>query len=526
MKKLKGLYRLLSDLSGSRWLIFIISALLPVLTIMGFGIYLAFKYDYILELSIAITISTLIVTIPLFLIGRSVNEETQELLEASAEAPPQIKDGLVKASASWSQKEVAIWNQSRAHTRERLKAGIEWGKLDEAGLEVLELVAQQFGKKTLAFSIPEGLKLFEEVSRRYKLVVKDHIPGIEYIKISHIKAGYEAYDKYGELGQKVVKAAIWANHAKNLYYNPLKVVSDLTKEHATSSMTKGFTDDMQLKAKEILLDEVVAVAIDLYSGRFSFEDEDIQLSNASAEDVENFAPDLEPIRIVTVGQTGAGKSSIINLLKEELVAEVDVLPSTDSTTVYTAMVDDVEVRVVDLQGLEGDASTEMQMLKEMTQADLILWVLKANQSARALDKQLNDKLASFYADPKHISYKKPVMIAVVNQVDKLKPIAEWQPPYDLENPDTAKAKIIVQAIEYNQTLMQPDIALPLSISLDKPHFGIEALKQTLLDEIVEANNVQRNRQRVEAMKRGVSLKKQLGKTVNVGKKIVRHTLRD
>ncbi|MCZ8499371.1 hypothetical protein O9929_20925 [Vibrio lentus] len=30
--------------------------------------------------------------------------------------------------------------------------------------------------------------------------MKEHIPGIEYLKVSYIKAGYEAYDKYGELG--------------------------------------------------------------------------------------------------------------------------------------------------------------------------------------------------------------------------------------------------------------------------------------------------------------------------------------
>ena len=54
---------------------------------------------------------------------------------------------------------------------------------------------------------------------------------------------------------------------------------------------------------------------------------------------------------------------------------------------------------------------------------------------------------------------------------------------------------------------------------DKEHFGVEALKQTLVDGIEDANNVQRNRQRVEAMKRGVPLKEQLGRVVNVGKKI-------
>ena len=520
MKKIKSLYRLLSDLSGGRWLIFAISAAFPVLIMMGFGLVLSFKYGYILELSIAITVSTLAVIIPLYLMDRESDKFDPESENgAENEAQLEIDDGLVKTSNDWSQTELAIWNHSKAHTRKRVEEGITWGGLDEAGLEILEIVAQKFGKTTLDFSVPEGLKLFEEVSRRYKLVVKENIPGIEYITVSHIRAGYAAYDKYGALGQKVIKGAIWANHAKNLYFNPLKVAIDLTKQQATSSMTKGFVDDMQLKAKEALLDEVAAVAIDLYSGRFSLDDGDLQVSNASVSDEENIPLDLEPIRIVFVGQTGAGKSSIVNLLKDELAAEVDILPSTQTATAYSAIINDIVVRIVDLRGLDGDAKTEKEMLKEMTQADLVLWVLKANQSARDLDKQLNDKLELFYADPKNVSNKKPAVISVVNQVDKLKPLAEWQPPYDLEKPVGAKAKIISEAIAYNRTLLHSDITLPLSISSDKAHFGVEALKQTLVDGIEEANNVQLNRQRVEAMKRGVPLKKQIGRVVNAVRQI-------
>ncbi|CAA6826313.1 MAG: FIG01201846: hypothetical protein, partial [uncultured Thiotrichaceae bacterium] len=428
MKKIKGLYRLLSDLSGGRWLIVVMSAVLPMLIMMGFGVVLSIKYGHLLALSIAITISTLVVIIPLYVMSRTPDKDKPE-----GQPLPDIDEDLVKASSDWSQTELAIWNDSKAHTRERLRAGLDWGKIDAAGLEVLEIVAQKFGKKTLDFSVPEGLKLFEEVSHRYKLVLKENIPGIEYIKVSHMKAGYEAYDKYGVLGQQVVTAAIWANHAKNLYFDPLKVAFDVARQQASSSMTKGFVDDMQLKAKETLLDEVAAVAIDLYSGRFSLEDEDLRVASTPVPDEEHFASVLEPIRIVVVGQTGAGKSSIINVLKDELAAEVDVLPSTQASTLYSAIINEIEVRIVDLRGLDGKPDTEKVMLNEMTQADLVLWVLKANQSARDLDKQLNDKFGVFYADPKNVSSKKPLVIAVVNQVDKLKPITEWQPPYDLEN---------------------------------------------------------------------------------------------
>lgn len=522
MHKIKRLYRLLSDLSGGRWGIIIISSVLPVIIMMGFALFLAIKYGYLLELSITIAISTLAVSIPLFILSRTADKPVKAVTE---ETKIEIKEGLVKASEEWSHNEVAIWKQSQHYSRELLKDNVEWRNLDEIGLDVLEFVATKFDKKALDFSIPEGLKLFEEISQRYKVVVQEHIPGIEYLKLSYIKAGYDAYDKYGDVGQKIVKAAIWANHAKNLYYNPLKVVSDLSREQATSSMTRGVVSDMQQTAKEALLDEVAAVAIDLYSGRFSLEEGDLQASTISKQDEKRVATELEPIRIVMVGQTSSGKSSIINTLKEEFVAEVDVLPSTDNVTVYSALVNEAEVNVVDLQGLDGNEKTEKQMLKEMTQADLVLWVLKANQSARDLDKQLNEKFECYYADPKNISRKKPTVISVVNQVDRLNPAWEWEPPYDLERPIAAKAKVIKQAMEYNKKLLCSDLVLPLSISIDKTHFGVEELKQTLVDKITEAYNVQRNRQRKEAMERGASLKKQLGRAVNVGKKVAPSALK-
>ncbi|GMM90579.1 GTPase family protein [Vibrio fortis] len=532
MKKIRNLFRLLSALSSGRWGIALISAIFPSLIMMGFGLFLAFKYGYLLEMSIAIAVSTLLFTIPLYISSRSTRNSTNS--DAAKNTKDETKteslshnidDALVKASNEWSQAELSIWNDSKHYIRQQLVDDIEWGNLDQTGLQVLEFVAKKFGKKSLDFSIPEGLKLFEEVSRRYKLVVKEHIPGIEYLKVSYIKAGYEAYDKYGELGQKIFKAAIWGNHLKNLYLNPLKVISDLGREQATASMTKGVVDDMQYAAKQALLDEVAAVAIDLYSGRFSIEDESMRASEVSEADEKRFAPELEPVRIVLVGQTSSGKSSLINALKEEMVAEVDVLPSTDTSTVYNAFVDDNDVRVVDLQGLDGNPKTEAVMLKEMTQADVVLWVLKANQSARELDKQLKDKFDAFYDDPKNISRKQPIVITIVNQVDRLKPVDEWQPPYDLDNPTTAKAKIIAQALEYNQTLLKPDIALPLAIAPEKIQFGLEALKQTLIQHIADANNVQRNRQRLEAINRGTSVKGQLNKVVKAGKKVAPSALK-
>jgi predicted GTPase len=521
MNKIKQLFLLLAKMSGGRWGIAAVSTVLPIVVMIVFAIFLAIKYDYILVLSVTIAFSTLLVSVPLFIISRIDKNNQDEVALANT----QVEDGFVKVSAQWSQNEVLIWEKSKLKSRQLLAEKNEWSELDQVGLGILEFVANEFGKKALDFSIPEGLQLLGEISRRYKIVIKQYIPAVEMLKVSHLKESYAAYEQYGELGGKAVKIAIWANYAKNLYLNPAKFAADVIKDQSTSTMTKGLLENMQSQAKGALLDEVSSVAIDLYSGRFSFEEDEVVASAVVSLDVKRLAPALEPIRIVFVGQTSAGKSSIINILKEQLVAEVDVLPSTNNTTVYEAILDDIPIRVVDQQGLDGDIKTQRLMLAEMTQADLIVWVLRANQPARELDKTLKAEFDAYYANSKHISRKKAALVGVVNQVDKLKPIKQWQPPYNITKPTCAKAKIIKQALEYNQKVLKLDVMLALSIDPGKPSFGVEELNHTIIEAIANASNVQRNRQRVEAMKKGIGIRQQVKRALHSGKKLYPNILR-
>jgi predicted GTPase len=522
MNKIKHLFLLLAQMSGGRWGIASVSAVLPILVMIIFAIFLAIKYDYILVLSVTIALSTLLISVPLFIINQIDKKNQDEVALDNS----QIADGFVKVSAEWSQNEVLIWQKSKQKSRHLLAQNNEWSELDQVGLDILEFVASEFGKKALDFSIPEGLQLLGEISRRYKVVIKQYIPAVEMLKVSHLKEGYAAYEQYGELGAKAVKIAIWANYAKNLYLNPAKFAADIIKDQSTSTMTKGLVENMQNQAKRALLDEVASVAIDLYSGRFSFAEDEVLASVIASEDVKRIAPALEPIRIVFVGQTSVGKSSIINLLKEQLVAEVDVLPSTDNTTVYEAILDDIPIRVVDQQGLDGDIKTQQLMLAEMTQADLIVWVLKANQPARELDKTLKAEFDAYYTNSKHISRKKAALVGVVNQVDKLKPIEPWQPPYNIAEPTCAKAKIINQALVYNQKVLKLDVMLALSIDPDKQSFGVAELKHIIIEAIANASNVQRNRQRVEAMKKGIDIKQQVKRALHSGKNLYPNILRN
>ncbi|RKF20053.1 GTP-binding protein [Alginatibacterium sediminis] len=515
MIRLRKFFQLLYLLSGGRWGILLISSLLPACILMGYGLVLSFKHGYLLQLSLVIALSTLIITIPLYVLGRKSEATKVHVLGSGIKT----EDSLVKASEDWSDAELSVWNESKLQVRQLAQTQVFWTEIDQLALEVLRQVAQHFGKKPLEFTLPEGLALFEEISERYRHVIEQHLPGADLIKLSYLKTSFDVYDKYGDLGHKLFKVALWANHTKNLFYNPFKVVSDLSKEQATAAMTKGLVDEIQRNAKTAFLDEVAAVAIDLYSGRFNLP-ETIPRSDISFKDEKRGAAALEPFRIVFVGQTGGGKSSLVNLITGEWLAEIDSLPTSRNACSYQVNIDDKQLCLLDLKGLDGSKGSEDNALLDIIHADLVVWVLKADQAARELDQSLLTKFNEYFNLSINISRKKPKIIVVVNQVDRLQPQAVWNPPYGIEEPCSDKAESITQAVQYNAQLFCPDIILPLSIAPNKVHFGYDEFKQVLVEQFQSAANIQRNRQRHDAQAKAVTFKTQLKKVGKASRRLV------
>jgi hypothetical protein len=133
----------------------------------------------------------------------------------------------------------------------------------------------------------------------------------------------------------------------------------------------------------------------------------------------------------------------------------------------------------------------------MTESDVVIWVLKANQSSRQLDVMLKAALDAFYKQPANQHRKAPKVIMLVNQVDKLKPIDEWLPPYDLESPQTDKGRIIGDAVNYNREVMQAEYILPFSVSSDRIPYNLDSLQSQLQQVYQDGINTQLNRRRAQ-----------------------------
>ncbi|MCK6263666.1 50S ribosome-binding GTPase [Vibrio sp. ZSDE26] len=516
MSKWKKTHQVLTHLAEGGLGFGFVLAIVPTLIMSWFGLFLSFKYGYLIELSIALMSVSVCALIPILIIRYRTKKTTLESED--------IERDFVQASTDWSDNELEIWKSTKQHVNSLLEQDDEWSSLYDHGVNIVEKVAHHYGKKELEFTVPEGLQLLEEISRRYRSTLIEHVPAIESINVSQIKWLYDAHDKYGDNALAMAKVANIGRKTYLAYANPIKLINDEIRNKILMTESSSRYGALQINAKKALLHEVASVSLDLYSGRFTVSASKVTASNISEKDTTREARELEPIRVVLVGQTSAGKSSLVNELTSELTMEVDELPSSKGVTTYLMTgLDSDALRVVDLQGLDGNKDTRRQMLVEMTNADIVLWVLKANQSSRQLDSELKQEFESYYAERANLSKKRPVVLGVLNQIDRLSPLSEWSPPYDLDNPVDDKSKTIFEALKYNKELLGFAEVYPLSIAQDKASFGVESLKEHLQRYYNQAKNVQRNRQNREAEQSGYSIKHHGKRLFRSAKKMVKHS---
>jgi len=489
VKRLKPSLLRLSALSDGRLLPILMALLLPLLILSGFGLFAVIAFGYALQFAMALLVGTLLVLAPMLWLRRRPEPEA---LELAFDAPD-----LVGPSNDWSAAEQQIWRRVNRQIDQQLSDAADWTNLKDHCLAVVVAVAREFDRTELQFSLTDGLGMAEEVSRRYRRLLQANVPYAELLKASHLSFLYQHQDHL-KVGKQIANAAVQAVRAAQ-FLNPAAAVIRELRNLLVGELFGQFSERTQWQLKRALLQEVASVSIDLYSGRFSVADAELQPSQAAAADRQHQAAPLEPLRVTLVGQVSAGKSSLINALQQDLLAEVSAVPSTDEVTVYQCTLgQDQVLSLVDLPGLDATPANRALALREITQSDLVLWLLKADQPARQLDQDLMRVLDAFYADRANLSRKQPPLIGVLNQVDRLKPQADWDPPYDLNAPETPKARQIQQAMEHNRRLLGLERITPLCLAPHKAHDGLEAIEDLITQNLEQALHTQLNRQRLDA----------------------------
>lgn len=482
---------------------------IPILVVIGFGVVSIYREGYLLAFTLLITLLTFLAAVPLFFLRHQVKKgiNTKDL----------NGEPWVQASKDWTAFDLHIWALLNKSIEEKLANNADWAMMRPYSLELASSAAAQYHptrtRRELAFTLPEALRMTEEVSRRYRLLIMQHVPLVEKLNLSMMLMVYDQRNK-----QETIQK-IWNAYRIIRAFTPAGLIAEARGQLLDHVFT-GLKDEVQAKLKQALLQEVASVVIDLYSGRFKVSDDELSTSETLIADQQRLAIPLEPLRVCLMGQISAGKSSIINALIGSMVAEVNQLPSTRTATVYQAkLTDDVDaLHLVDLPGLDGKPENDEYLLEQMMQSDVVLWVLKANQPARALDTKFKEHWQAWLNDPKQRARRQPILLGILNQVDRLAPHNEWQPPYDLHNPIRQKACNIRDALDYNQKLLNFASIIPLSVSEDKPPYNVEALEK-LLDHYYEQGlQVQLNRRRLEASD-SFSVQEQLKRAYRLGKSL-------
>lgn len=314
-----------------------------------------------------------------------------------------------------------------------------------------------------------------------------------------IGQAYEAYEVYRQLepsAKKIAKILKWSQWI----YNPVAAIAKQASKGVDSQINQQLLVNFNQLFREAALRNLCRQAIALYSGSslppaFVMETttpamEKTQTVREIIEQVDTSAEIIEKsINILFIGRTGAGKSSLINSLFKTDIAEVAVLPSTEQIQSYQWQNEDsAGMTLWDTPGYEqvDRADFKELVLDYGSNADLLLLVNPV------LDPSLQMDLDFLKAIQEENPERKA--IAIVTQIDKLRPIREWNPPYNWQTGEKAKEKSIRDAIAYRQEIFGDycDLVLPIVNSdskLGRETWGIDILSLALIEALEPAKQM-------------------------------------
>lgn len=352
--------------------------------------------------------------------------------------------------------------------------------------EIATVYNPQVKRPLLNIYVPQAYGLLRGTVDDVDLWMQKLAPTIGQVTIGQAYEAYETYRRLEPTARIALKIFNWSRWLTN----PAAAVARTATQSYRDQANQQLLSNLGQLMRETTLKALGERAIALYSGQAAQPDWVEEVAPEKTETLKSLFERAEsvgdlkqtPLNILLVGRTGAGKSSLINMLFRQELAAVDVLPSTDRLQSYLFSTPEGDsLTLWDAPGYEqaGRNDLRSQVLEHAATADILLLLTPALDPALQMDREF---LQQLQVDDV------PILI-VVTQVDRLRPIREWTPPYDWRQGERPKEKAIRDAIAYRQEQFTSfsDTILPLVTSApDRPSFGETDLSTALVNALPTA----------------------------------------
>lgn len=410
-------------------------------------------------------------------------------LKGAAQPPPPVDD----VSASWTPREAEAWTavQTIADTVD-IDDLSSWDAFVSLGQRTVEAVAKSLHPEDKEpvwnFTVPEALTLIEQVNTNLRPVITDNIPFGDRLTVGQVLRVYR-WRRAVDIAQKGYD--IWRVIRM---LNPATAATQELRERLSKQMYEWGREEVARRIAGGYVREVGRAAIDLYGGRLRVSAEDLaeHVSDASRKDRAASAKTLaEPLRILIAGPVKAGKSSLVNALLNEVRAAIDVLPATRENTAYQLKREGVpQALIFDSPGIQSLDDALDTLIEAARQSDLLLWVSSAVRPDRESEKRA---LAGIRADfAAHPNRRRPPMLLIMSHVDLLRPMQDWQPPYDIADTTNAKAVSIRGAMEAASADLgfRLEDIVPACLNPERGCYNIDAIWAEITERMPEAQRAQ------------------------------------
>jgi uncharacterized protein len=389
-------------------------------------------------------------------VSRELENQTEQMLRSQSSSPVALQiETMLQQVLTETREDLPIWD--------------DWPTFWQRCQRVVVTVAQAYHPEVkyplLNIYIPQAYGLIRGTVDDLDQVLDQLAPVLNQVTVGQAYQAYEVYRQLEPSARKLWQVWSWAQW----FFNPAAAVARTLSQKSSNQANQQLLVNLSQLLREATLRNLVQRSVALYGGEqlpatFSRGDtrSEKPLSLAKTQTLKEIFATAEPsatveqtpLNLLLIGRTGAGKSSLINTLFQTEQAAVDVLPNTDEISLYHWQSSNGEIlNLIDSPGYEqaNRADLRDQVLTYSQKADLVLLVNPALDPALQMDLDFLKTMKINRADL-------PI-VCVVTQVDRLRPLREWNPPYYWQTGTRAKEISIREALTYRLEQLGEDCRL-------------------------------------------------------------------